>query len=295
LRTLPYLRAWYERYVDDGFEIIGVHTPEFKFARDQGQVKAAVGRLGIRWPVIMDNDQAVWTAYANRYWPTIYLIDGSGYIRYRHVGEGAYTKSEGAIQSLLRELNPSLELPAPLSPMRPEDAPDAICPPTTPELHIDALGNAQLPSKGPLILTMPVDRLDGHFYLEGTWRVIDDGLTLESEEGTITLPYHAASVNAVLSPSADPVLLSYRKDDPLHLIVTQDGKPLHRGSFGEDMFFTEGQARVRIDVPRLYALVRNPDVQENELSLTIHDPGLTLYAFSFGSRLATSRGDQTKE
>ena len=281
--------------MDHGFEIIGVHTPEFKFARDPGQVKAAVGRLGIRWPVILDNDQAVWTAYANRYWPTIYLVDGSGYMRYRHVGEGAYTKSEGAVQSLLKELNPNLELPALLSPMSPEDAPDAVCSSTTPELHIDALGNAQLPSEEQLNLTLPVDRLDGHFYLEGTWRVIDDGLTLESEEGTITMPYHAASVSAVLSPSADPVLLSYRKDDPVHIIVTQDGRPLHHASFGEDVFLAQGQAKIRIDAPRLYTLIQHPDVQKKELCLTINDPGFSFYAFSFGSCLATSRDNQTKE
>jgi hypothetical protein len=292
---LPYLRAWYERYTDHGLETIGVHTPEFKFARDPGQVKAAVGRLGIRWPVILDNDQAVWTAYANRYWPTIYLIDGSGYLRYRHAGEGAYVKSEGAIQSLLKELNSNLGLPPPLSPMRPEDAPDAVCSPTTPELHIDALGNAQLPSEKQLNLTLPVERLDGHFYLEGTWRVIDDELTLESEEGTISLPYHAASVSAVLSPSADPVLLSYRKDDPLQIVVTQDGQPLQHDSFGEDIFLTEAQAKIRIDVPRLYTLIHNPDVQKRELHLTIHDPGLTFYAFSFGSCLATNSSNQPKE
>jgi hypothetical protein len=292
---LPYLRAWYERYTDHDFEIIGVHTPEFTFGRDPGQVKAAVGRLGIRWPVILDNDQVVWTAYANRSWPTMYLIDGSGYLRYRHIGEGGYTKSEGVVQSLLKEQNPSLELPAPLPPMRPEDTPDAVCSPTTPELHIEALGNVQLPSDEQLNLTLPVNRLDGYFYLEGTWRVIDDGLTLESEEGTITLPYHAASVNAVLSPSADPVLLSYRRYDPLHIIVTQDGKPLHHASFGEDVFQAQDQAKVRIDVPRLYTLVHNPDLQKREMCLTINDPGLTFYAFSFGSCVITSGNDQTKE
>ncbi len=292
---MPYLRAWYDRYSDHGLEIIGVHTPEFKFARDPGQVKAAVGRLGIRWPVILDNDQAIWTAYANRYWPTMYLVDSNGYLRYRHIGEGAYAQSEAIIQSLLTEMNPKLELPEPLSPLRPEDAPDAVCSPTTPELHIDALGNAQPPLEEQLILTLPTERLDGQFYLEGTWRVIDDGLTLESEKGTITLPYHAASVNAVLSPSADPVLLSYRRDDPLQITVTQDGEPLHHGSFGEDVYLAEGQAMVRIDAPRMYALVQNPDVQTREICLSINEPGLTFYAFSFGSCLTASANHTAKE
>jgi hypothetical protein len=292
---MPYVRAWYDRYSDHGLEIIGVHTPEFKFARDPGQVKAAVGRLGIRWPVILDNDQAIWTAYANRYWPTMYLVDDKGYLRYRHIGEGAYAQSEAVIQSLLTDLNPNLELPEPLPPLRPEDALGAVCSPTTPELHVDALGNAQPPLEEQLMLTIPADRLDGHFYLDGTWRVIDDGLTLESEKGTITLPYHAASVNAVLSPSADPVLLSYRRDDPLHVTVTQDGEPLHHDSFGEDVYLAEGQAIVRIDAPRMYTLVQNPDVQTRELRLSINKPGLTFYAFSFGSCLTTSANNQAKE
>ncbi len=292
---MPYLRAWYDRYFDHGLEIIGVHTPEFKFARDPGQVKAAVGRLGIRWPVILDNDQAIWTAYANRYWPTMYLVDSNGYLRYRHIGEGAYAQSEAVIQSLLTELNAEAALAELLPPLRPEDAPGAVCSPTTPELHIDALGNPHLPSDMRFTLTRPTERLDGQFYLEGTWRMIDDGLTLESEEGTITLPYHAATVNAVLSPSADPVLLSYRKDDPLHITVTQDGTPLHRGSFGEDVFLAEGHARVRINAPRMYSLVRNPEVQTREICLSINEPGLTFYAFSFGSCITTSANPTAKE
>lgn len=292
---MPYLRAWYDRYSDHGLEIIGVHTPEFKFARDPGQVKAAVGRLGVRWPVVLDNDQAIWTAYANRYWPTMYLVDSNGYLRYRHIGEGGYAQSEAAIQSLLTEMDKDLEFTELLPPLRPEDAPGAVCSPTTPELHIDALGNAQPPLEEQLTLTLPTERLDGQFYLEGTWLMIDDGLTLESETGTIVLLYHAASVNAVLSPSADPVLLSYRKDDPLKITVTQDGQPLHRDLFGEDVYHAEGQAKVRIDAPRMYTLVRNPDVQTRELCLSINESGLTFYAFSFGSCLNPNAGHAIKE
>jgi hypothetical protein len=292
---MPYLRAWYDRYADHGFEIIGVHTPEFNFARDPGQVKAAVGRLGIRWPVILDNDQAIWTAYANRYWPTIYLVDADGYLRYRQIGEGAYAQLEAAIQSLLMVMDKDLELPELLPALRPEDTPGAVCAPTTPELHIDAVGNTQPPLDEQLTFVLPAERVDGHFYLDGTWRVIDDGLTLESEAGTIALPYHAATVNAVLSPSVDPVLLPYRRDDPLHITVTQDGEPLHPDSFGEDVYLAEGQAMVRINAPRMYTLVRNPDVQTRELRLSINEPGLTFYAFSFGSCITSGVNHSAKE
>jgi hypothetical protein len=225
----------------------------------------------------------------------MYLADSHGYLRYRHIGEGAYAQSEAAIQSLLTEMNTELEFAEPLPAQRPEETPGAVFSPTTQELHIDALGNAQPPPEEALTLTLPAERIDGQFYLEGAWRVIDDGLTLESEKGTITLPYHAASVNAVLSPSADPVLLSYRRDDPLHVTITQDGEPLRRGSFGEDVYLTEGQAMVRIDAPRMYTLVRNHDVQTREICLSINQPGLTFYAFSFGSRLTSSVDNQAKE
>ena len=285
LRTLPYLRAWYERYVDHGLEIIGVHTPKFSFARDHGQVKAAVGRLGIRWPVILDNKQAIWTAYDNHHWPSLYLIDHQGYVRYRHIGEGAYTQTESVIKTLLMEIQPNLDLPDVLPPLRPEDYPGAVCLPTTPELHANALGNPEPPIDTPVHLTTPVDRIDGRFYLNGTWMIIDDGWTHTGESGTITLPYHAASINAVLSPSSDPELLAYHQDEPLRITIHQDQEPLPGDQFGRDVFLAEDQATVRINTPRMYALANNPDVRRREICLTVNKPGLTLYAFSFGSCL----------
>ena len=286
LRTLPYLRAWYERYADHGLEIIGAHTPKFSFARDHVHVKAAMGRSGIRWPVILDNEQSVWTAYASRAWPSLYLIDHQGYLGYRHIGEGAYAQTESVIQTLLMEIQPDLHLPELLPPLRPEDMPGAVCSPTTPELRANALGNPELSIDTPVHLTKPVDRIDGLFYLDGTWMAINDGLTLIGETGTITLPYHAASINAVLSPSPDPELLAPRQDEPLHITITQDDEPLPGDRFGRDVFLAEDQATVRINPPRMYTLANNPDVRRREICLTVNQPGLTLYAFSFGSCLA---------
>jgi len=286
LRTLPYLRAWYERYADHGLEIIGAHTPKFSFARDHGQVKAAMGRSGIRWPVILDNEQAVWTAYASRAWPSLYLIDHQGYLRYRHIGDGAYAQTENVIKTLLMEIQPDLHLPELLLPLRPEDKPGAVCAPTTPELGVYTLGNPELPIDPPVHLTMPVDRIDGRFYLDGTWMAIEDGLTLIGESGTITLPYHAASINTVLSPSPDPELLACQQDEPLYITITQDDVPLHGDRFGRDVFLADDQATVRINAPRMYSLANNPDVGRREICLAVNKPGLTLYAFSFGSCLS---------
>jgi thiol-disulfide isomerase/thioredoxin len=286
LRVLPYLRAWYERYNDFGFEIIGVHTPEFSFAHNPDLVAAASKRLGIRWPVVLDNEQAIWTAYANRYWPSLYLLDGEGYVRYRHTGEGAYAQTETAIQALLMEIDPSLSLPAPLPPLRPEDTPGAMCSPTTPELHADAMGNAEPSPNGTLLISSPADVVDKRFYLDGKWRTQNEGITLLGDDGTILLPYQAASVNAVLSPSPDPVDISLLKDDPVLVEIIQDGAPLPPDQYGEDTFLDLNRALVRIDAPRMYALVQNSDVRPRELRLKATNPGLTFYAFSFGSCLA---------
>lgn len=286
LRTLPYLRAWYERYNDLGLEIVGVHTPEFSFARDREWVEAAVGRLGIRWPVVLDNDQAIWTAYANRYWPTVYLIDAQGYVRYRHIGEGGYAQTERAIQALLQEQHPDWTPPEPVPPVRPEDAPDAVCYPTTPELHIDSIGNPQRPLDVPLLFLAPPVRSEGAFYLQGLWRAAGDGLTLAGEEGEILLPYQAASVNAVLSPSPDPVTLALHLTEPLHVELTLDAQPLPPEAYGEDVYRHEQRARVLVDSPRMYQLVRHPDLERHELGLRVRGRGFTFYAFSFGSCVA---------
>src|SRR4051812_1180039 len=103
LRTLPYLEAWDRRYRTAGLTIVGVHTPEFAFEHDAGNVRRAIGRLGIRYPVVQDNENGTWDAYANMYWPAEYLIDGTGQVRYAGVGEGEYDKTEAAIRSLLAE------------------------------------------------------------------------------------------------------------------------------------------------------------------------------------------------
>src|ERR671931_112850 len=103
IRTIPYLNAWYEKYADDGLVIVGVHTPEFEFEKDYNNVKAAVEKFEIKYPVVQDNDRGTWAAYENRYWPHKYLIDSEGYIRYDHIGEGGYAETEKVIQSLLTE------------------------------------------------------------------------------------------------------------------------------------------------------------------------------------------------
>ncbi len=285
IRTLPYLRAWHRRYSDLGLTIIGVHTPEFAFARDRGQVKMAVGRLGILWPVLLDNDQIVWQSYANRYWPTIYLLDADGYIRYQQIGDRGYAQAEEAIQTLLKCMHPEIQLPNPLAPLRPEDALGAVCYPTTPELQADAIGNREKPIKVPTLFQIPQEREQDRFYLGGWWQTYKDGLTLVSEEGTLLLKYHAASVNAVLAPTPDPVEQSLALHAPNIVELYQDDNPLSKDNFTEDLFHEEGTTRLRVDHARTYALIQHEDVQPRELLMKIHRSGFTMYAFSFGTCL----------
>jgi AhpC/TSA family len=138
LRTLPYLKAWHERYAEAGLTVIGVHCPGYSFGRDADTVAAAAERLEIGFPVLLDPLLEVWRSYGNEGWPGRYLFDRAGKLRFVHYGEGEYDETERAIQALLLELDPELELPAPLEPLRPEDAPGALMQPQTADIALPA-------------------------------------------------------------------------------------------------------------------------------------------------------------
>jgi hypothetical protein len=138
LRTLPYLKAWHERYRELGLRVIGVHSPGYSFGRDSDVVTRAVARLEIEHAVAIDSDFQVWRLYGNKGWPGRYLFDREGVLRFIHYGEGEYLETETAIQDLLRELDPAAALPEPLQPLRPEDAPGALLEPQTADLSLPA-------------------------------------------------------------------------------------------------------------------------------------------------------------
>jgi thiol-disulfide isomerase/thioredoxin len=297
LRTLPYLTAWHQAYRDWPVEFLGIHSPEFAFARERAQVAAAAQRLGIKYPILLDNEYKNWDAFSNRYWPTVYLIDAQGYVRYQHSGEGAYEEIEAALAELALEAArgagraSDAPLPRPLGALRGEDRPGAVCFRATGELHTGfdggALGNPEgyLPRGLPMIyrLPAPAERRDGAFYAEGAWQAGTEWLALAGERGALVLPYHAASANAVLSVSADPVELLLGLKPPAVLEVTQDGQPLDPASSGADVNFADGRAWVSVDAPRLYELARNPDGRAHELRLDLTARGVALFAFSFST------------
>jgi thiol-disulfide isomerase/thioredoxin len=289
LRTLPYVTAWHKAYRDLPVTFVGIHTPEFEFAKESRQVRAALAQYGIEYPVLLDNAQRNWDAFANRYWPTLYLIDAAGYIRYQHAGEGQYTETEAVLAQLVAEAGGQRQ-PPPLGALREEDQPGAVCFRTTPELQAGfargALGNPEgyAPRQLPVIyrLPPPADQQDGAFYVQGTWQAGQDYLALAGEHGVIDLPYHAAGVNAVLAPTGDPVEVRLDLKPPARLRVLQDGAPLDRLHAGADIVWdADGQAVLVVDRPRMYEIARNPDARPRRLRLEAAARGLALFSFSF--------------
>ena len=136
IRTLPYVQTWHERYRDKGLTVIGVHTPEFTFAQYESNVERGVREFGLTYPIVIDSNREIWKAFANRYWPTKYLLDKDGYLRYGHFGEGGYAECEQGIQELLREIDPEVELPTLMDPLREEDHLGAVCYRGSSELYL---------------------------------------------------------------------------------------------------------------------------------------------------------------
>jgi thiol-disulfide isomerase/thioredoxin len=287
IRTIPYLNAWYEKYTDDGLVIVGVHTPEFEFEKDSQNVKAAVEKFGIKYPVVQDNDRKTWDAYQNRYWPHKYLVDDEGYIRFDHIGEGGYDRTEQVIQSLLQERAAHLGRPmAPAgAPVRPGAAQsvdfDRI---NTPELYLGyqyarlPLGNPEgFRPDQPVTYSIPgkeVEFQPNTVYLSGTWKNNPDHMELKSDAGKIVLRYSARSVNIVAGGSGT-------------VSVLEDGRPLDRSAAGADVRAVASSAPAvaavaTIDGQRLYNLVNHQEYGEHQIQIDVAGKGFQIYTFTFG-------------
>jgi thiol-disulfide isomerase/thioredoxin len=257
LRQEPYVRAWSRGYRDDGLIVIGVHTPEFSFEYDLDLVRQAVDVRDIDYPVAQDNDYAVWSAFANDYWPALYFIDADGIIRDDHFGEGRYEQSERVIQRLLgveRELvsveGAGVEAEADWDHLR------------TPETYLGS-GRGQRP--------VSPDRLPlNQWALAGEWTIGPENVVLDQAGGSIAYRFHARDAHLVLAPGArEPipfrVLLDGEAPGPSHGVdVDDDGNGLLRDG-------------------RLFQLVREHDgVRERTLEIMFLEPGAEAYAFTFG-------------
>lgn len=274
LRTLPHLTAWDTKYRDKGLVIIGVHTPEFEFEKKHENVKAAVERLGIKYPVVQDNDYATWKAFRNRYWPAKYLLDKNGNIRYTHFGEGKYEETEDKIRELLMEVNPAVL--AEQKSAIPDQTPQLL---TTPELYLgytfalprgQNIGNKPgLRAQEVVTYALPEQRQENVIYLEGAWKSNPDNILAEQDQALLSLRFTAAEVNVV----ADA-------DKPVKVLVLIDGKSISPPQAGNDVQFQKGKAFLLIYEPKLYTVVKG---QHREYELQLYtESGLRINAFTFG-------------
>jgi thiol-disulfide isomerase/thioredoxin len=284
VRTLPYVQGWWERYKDKGLVVIGIHTPEFTFARYESNVERGVREFGLTYPIVVDSDFELWKAFANRYWPSKYLIDKEGYLVYAHFGEGHYDETELAIQDALREIDPKVELPALMQPIRAEDKPGAVCYQPTAELYLGyrrgRIGNAggfkeDLTTE----YVFEDDPEEGPFYAVGTWASTAEYLGSEGDDCKVLLKFSAAGVNLVLASKPETIG---------EVEILQDGNALTVAQKTKDTFFRDGRSFVKVDKARMYSLVDNHDFGTHTLELRLQ-PGIAAFAFTFTSCVSGER------
>lgn len=283
IRTVPYLQDWNAKYASRGLVIIGLHAPEFDFERSEANVRAAVVKQGITWPVGLDNDFATWNAYRNRYWPRKYLIDRDGAIRYDRIGEGAYIETETQIRKLLAEIGAGVDdLPLGGVAAR-QNSGERI----TRELYAgygwangSYLGN---PVSGgndrPAQYAASGERADGRLYLHGAWQVGNESVRHAAAtagfEDAVGIRFTAASVNAVIRPGAP---------GRFDVLAAIDGAPIPEALRGGDIKVDgEGRTYFTVDEPRLYNVVRGDAVVTRNLDLRVNSADFVLYTFTFGS------------
>ncbi|HEX7835056.1 MAG TPA: redoxin domain-containing protein, partial [Pseudolysinimonas sp.] len=258
LRQEPYVRAWSRAYRDDGLIVVGAHTPEFEFEKDVPRIRQAIEQYDIDYPVAVDSDYRVWTAFANHYWPALYFLDRDGNVRDEHFGEGRYDQSERSIQKLLgieRE-------PVPVEGMGVEAEADWNTL-RTPETYLGGQRRERFSPSG-----FP-DGLN-YWALAGDWTTEHEAIVLEDAGGTIAFRFEARDVHLVLSR---------RSDAPIPFSVLIDGKD-PGDSHGADVA-ADGSGT--LDAGRLYQLIRETgEVRERTIEITFLAAGAEAYAFTFG-------------
>ena len=266
IRTFPYLRAWDGRYRERGLTIVGVHTPEFAFEREAGNVQGAIEANRLRYPVAQDNEYATWSAWGNQYWPAKYLIDARGRVRYAHFGEGAYVETEAAIRALLAEAGAD-RLGA-MANARVETASPELATPETYLGHERAEGFVPGPLRpGYGRYEAPDELPPVRFALSGGWYVGQESATAVRD----------ARIEARVTARKTFLVLSSKGARPQDVEVLLDGRPVGAAEAGADV----RNGRVTVREERLYRLVSLPRVEDRRLTLRV-PPGVTGYAFTFG-------------
>jgi cytochrome c biogenesis protein CcdA/thiol-disulfide isomerase/thioredoxin len=277
LRSIPYIKAWAEKYKDHGLVVIGVHTPEFAFERKVSNVQAAVSDLKITYPVAVDSEYAIWRAFDNEYWPAHYFIDAQGRTRYHHFGEGDYDESERVIQQLLAEAGDK-DYSAALVSVKASgaEAAPSMIESQSPETYIGYSRAENFVSPGGAardkshVYAAETPKLD-QWALSGDWTVNGESATLNQEGGRMVYRFRARDLHLVLGPVTEGKRIRFR--------VTIDG--MAPGvDHGADVDADGGGI---IDEHRLYQLIRESGgVSDHTFEIEFLDPGAQAYAFTFG-------------
>ena len=277
LRSIPYVRAWAEKYRDHGLVVIGVHAPEFAFERNVANVKNAIATLKIGYPVPIDNEYKIWRSFENEYWPAHYFIDGNGKVRHHHFGEGDYDESEEIIQKMLQDAG-NKNVPTGLVSVNASgaeaasDAGDV----KSPETYVGYDRGNHFVSPGGVVVDKDHTYAAGEpqlneWSLTGNWTVGPERAQLDEKDGSIVYRFHARDLHLVLGPSAEGSQIRFR--------VTIDGKA-PGDAHGMD---TDAEGNGVVTTQRLYQLVRAPGtVADRTFEIRFLDPGVQAYAFTFG-------------
>jgi cytochrome c biogenesis protein CcdA/thiol-disulfide isomerase/thioredoxin len=276
LRAIPYVRAWAEKYRDQGLVVIGVHAPEFAFEKNVDNVRKAVSDLKIDYPVAIDNDYAIWRAFQNQYWPAHYFIDAQGRIRHHHFGEGDYDGSERVIQQLLAEAGKSASAGLVTVNASGVEAASDMKDVQSPETYVGYLRSENFVSNGGAVpdarhlYELQAPRLN-EWGVSGDWTIGGESAVLNEKGGSIAYRFHARDLHLVLGPGPSGAPVRFR--------VTIDGKaPGER--HGED---TDGEGLGVVTQQRLYQLVRQTgEVGDHTFKIEFLDPGVQAFAFTFG-------------
>jgi thiol-disulfide isomerase/thioredoxin len=278
LRTLPYVRAWADKYKDQGLVMIGVHTPEFGFESDIDNVRRAAQGMRLAYPIAIDNEYAIWHAFRNQYWPALYLIDAQGRIRHRQFGEGGYEQAERVIQQLLAEAGADgighdlvsvdaagVEAAADWGDLK------------SPENYLGYERTQGFVSPGGAttgkrrIYAAPMQLSLNQWALSGDWTVGKGAAVLEAAGGRIVYRFYARDLHLVMGPAT--------RGSPVRFRVRIDGQP-PGAAHGIDV---EDQGNGTVVEQRLYQLIRqSKPIADRQLEIEFLDPGVEAYAFTFG-------------
>jgi thiol-disulfide isomerase/thioredoxin len=278
LRTLPYLRAWQEKYREQGLVVIGVHSPEFEFEKNVDYVRSAAQRLHVDYPIAVDSQHAIWRAYDNQYWPAAYLVDRKGRVQFHHFGEGNYADIERAIQRLLAD-DAHRDVPSGVVAVDPQGAEVAADWDNlqSPENYLGYQRTSGFSSPEdirrvkPSAYSVPRKLRLNSWALAGDWTLMGDLIRLARPGGRIAYRFHARDVNLVMRPAATRQSVRFR--------VLIDGKP-PGAAHGFDVD-TDGNGILR--EPRLYQLIRQPGrIEDRQFEIEFLDDGVEAYSFTFG-------------